>query len=73
MGDTKKAIEQLEWVLRDDLPLLNGDLLREASVMLAKSYYAVAMRDRAEYALELMLEKQSRARRCHGREYFVSS
>ena len=57
LGDTKKAIEQLEWVLRDDLPLLNGDLLREASVMLAKSYYAVAMRDRAEYALELMLEK----------------
>jgi len=57
LGDTKKVIEQLEWVLRDDLPLLDGGLLRDASVMLAKSYYAVSMRDRAEYALERMIEK----------------
>ena len=38
--------------------LCSTDLLRKPE-MLAKSYYAVAMRDRAEYALELMLENIS--------------
>lgn len=57
LGDTKKAIEQLEWVLRDDLPPLDGAILRDATVFLAKLYYGAESREKAEYALERLLER----------------
>ena len=56
LGDAKKAIEQLEWVLKDDLPPLDGAILRDAVVLLAKLYYSADMRDKAEHALEHMLK-----------------
>ena len=57
IGENKKAIEQLEWVLKDDTPPTDGAIIRDATVMLAKMYYNAKMRDKAEYALERMLDR----------------
>jgi general transcription factor 3C polypeptide 3 (transcription factor C subunit 4) len=57
IGENKKAIEQLEWVLKDDTPSTDGAIIRDATVMLAKMYYNAKMRDKAEYALERMLDR----------------
>ena len=57
LGDGKKAIEQLEWVLRDDIPPLDGTILRDATVFLARLFYGSDQREKAEFALERMLER----------------
>ena len=43
-------------MLKDDLPPLDGAILRDAVVLLAKLYYSADMRDKAEHALEHMLK-----------------
>jgi len=59
LGETKKAIDQLEWVLKDELPSAAGPVVRDATVLLAKMYYQAKMREKAEYTLERMFDRHA--------------
>jgi len=56
LGDDKKALDQLEWILRDDLSKLDGGVIRDSTVTLAKVCYGLGLHEKAELALQRMVD-----------------